>query len=440
MIDIQQLYRSNKEFRDSRLNSLFSDFSGLKESNPEGYMANLNAWKHFLSSVFNHGEMLSFNYTFLKKMLLYRTSRRDYLPEGLYIVLNDMINNDKSLILESTLNMHNESQRPGILLMLKNAFFGTNIIDVRNKQTCVETLLSVEVLENKCKVIKEKLFPILDSDALNLDHLRSILTESNIDINKHDLLLCLQYLQRDFDKLEISNDIVVMKNGDARREDESGEVVYEDLKHISDLSYTIYKLQKYSNEKIQEVSDIDKKLKKSLHEKNLIVAKTQLKLKKLHEIQINKTLNSLENLHTLKIKVEDAQNNLLISKVWKENTNVMKLLNQKAEVSDETFDELYREIQQTDHISNKLGTKFADPEDEAIDKELAELESQVISDNKRGEEQEIEEIQKKLDSLKLPTSKPLGEKGTQTANQKQQEVNEGGKKEDIETNKEAVLN
>lgn len=419
MVNIEDLYANNPEFRESRLKSLFSDYHNLKEHNPEGYEANLNIWKHFLSQVFLSNNSLAFNYDSLSKELFYKTGNTLYKPKGLYIAVNEMLNSDKSIIsLSEVQSINKEDTNSSNLFSRITLFlFGSSYIDIQNKYYRNESFIFRPKIEEYSQIIRTYLTPLIKDGPINLEHLQSILHYNGFNIGNDDLMYSLLYLNRTMKQFTVVNDIIYCVDEKLIEEN----VNTDDLKHITDLNYAIYKLQLYNDEKSKEITKLNDQIKKSLKDKNQITAKSQLKLKKMLEIQLQKTLASLENLHTIKIKVEDAQNNILISKVWKDNSNVLKLLNKKVKDDnvDDIFDSIYDEIQDTNKISENLG-RYIDNNvnDEEIEKELLELEEDVKKErnksknntNKNNNNNEIKDLEMKFDKLKIPDKKPGNEK------------------------------
>lgn len=52
-----EFIKNRPEFTSSRLPSLYSDFSFLKNANPEGYQANVSAWKYALQDAIWEGKI-----------------------------------------------------------------------------------------------------------------------------------------------------------------------------------------------------------------------------------------------------------------------------------------------------------------------------------------------------------------------------------------------
>lgn len=411
MGNIEELYKNNSEFRESRLKSLFSDYHNLKEHNPEGYEANLNIWKHFLSQVFQSNDSLTFNYELLSKELCYKTSKASYKPEGLYIALNEMLNSDKNIISLSAVQStyKEEDENSSLFSKISSILFGSTYIDIRNKKYRNESFIFVPKIEEYSQILKKYLIPIIKEGPMNLKHLQSILHNNEFNINNDDLMYSLLYLNKSMKQFTVVDGIIYWFNEKLMEE----KVNTDDLKHITDLNYAIYKLQLYNDEKSTEITNLNIQIRKSLKDKNQITAKSQLKLKKMLEFQLQKTLTSLENLHAIKIKVEDAQNNILVSKVWKDNSKVLKILNEKVKDSnfDDIFDSLYEEIQTTNQISDHLGQQIDgdDVSDEEINKELCKLEDDFEKEknnNSNDNDMDIEDLEKKFDKLKIPNKKP----------------------------------
>lgn len=101
---MEKFILSDKNFKKSRLPSLYSDFSHLQQTNIEGYTANLTSWKFLLLNIINnHNELLcqddviSFDSSTLVDQLTVRDATLTYKPKGLPEVLNSMINEDDRL-------------------------------------------------------------------------------------------------------------------------------------------------------------------------------------------------------------------------------------------------------------------------------------------------------------------------------------------------------
>ncbi|GAV26710.1 hypothetical protein PMKS-000165 [Pichia membranifaciens] len=407
MIDLQELYKKNADFRESRLKSLFSDYSQLKESNPEGYSANLNVWKHFLSVLFESQFPLSFDYEHLSKELVYKTNNRSYIPEGLYIAINDLLN-EKSIIFLSQLKVDKTKEgKSDFLETIKMLLFGPKSVDIRSKEYQEELLISVSKLQKYADKVKYSLLPLLEEGPVNLDHLQDVLDHENLKISKADLVNVLIYLRNQMPNINIENEILYSITSDMPNEDVR--VNTDGLKNLTDLNFTIYKLHMYNEEKSKEIIQLNEKISQSIKNKSQATARSQLKLKKMLELQVQKTLSSLENLHTLKLKLEDAHNNVMISKVWKDNSKILKLLNDEATDKDLdlVFDSLYDEIQNTNTVSEKLAQgATGEYNDEEIEQELFELEASVKRDKEISKDSNVENIRKKLASLKIPDTKP----------------------------------
>ncbi|KAG0683553.1 hypothetical protein C6P40_001784 [Pichia californica] len=410
MENINKLYESNPEFRESRLKSLFSDYSSLKESNPEGYNANINVWKNFLSLVLSSQYELTFNYNSLQKDLIYKKNSTIFKPEGLFIALNEMLNSDKSIIFSSQIEYFKkeEANNSNIFSIIRAIIFGVESLDIRKKKYINQSLIFVSKIDKYSQKVNSHLTQLLKHGPINVKHLQNVLSTQNFKINEDDLVITLSYLCQDYKGLNIADGVIYvddLKEENNNNENDKEKVDIDVLKHISDLNYTIYKLNLYNDEKLKEISKIDESIKQSLKNNNKITAKSQLKLKKTIEFQVKKTLSSLENLNLLKVTVEDAQNNLLISKVWKDNSNVLKFLNENTTKTnlDDNFDVLYDEIQTTNMISEKLGQNLVSFDDEEINQQLSDLEASISKNEEENKKNlEVDEVRKKLDSLKIP--------------------------------------
>lgn len=409
MTSVEELYKKNTDFRESRLKSLFSDYFSLKESNPEGYNANLNVWKHFLTTLFESQLPLSFDYELLSRELVYKTASRSYVPEGLYIAINELLN-EKSIILLSQLEADKTKEgKSDFLETIKWLIFGSRNPDIRSKEYKKELLIFMPKLQKYAEKVKSFLLPLLKEGPVNLDHLQDVLIHERFNISKSDLINVLLYLKNQMPNINVEKEVLYILPSDLPKED--ARVDTEGLKNLTDLNFTIYKLHMYNEEKSKEITQLSEKISESIKNKSQATARSQLKLKKMLELQVQKTLSSLENLHTLKLKLEDAHNNVMISKVWKDNSKILKLLNDEATDKDldVVFDSLYEEIQNTNTVSEKLAQgAIGENNDKEIEQELLELEASVKEEEEIAKDSNVENIRRKLDSLKIPDTKPQG--------------------------------
>lgn len=161
-----------------------------------------------------------------------------------------------------------------------------------------------------------------------------------------------------------------------------------EFKDLADLNYAIYKLNEYNQLKQDEITKLDDDVKNSIKIGQIKVAKSKLKVKKLIERQLLKSLSSLENIHMVKVKIEDAQNNLLIMGTLEVNSKLLKSLNAKISVEDidNAMDNITDEIDKSNEISGKLGKSINKRED--IDDELEQLAKEMKEDKEKEQKKE----------------------------------------------------
>jgi charged multivesicular body protein 7 len=427
----EKAYAADEEFRKSRLKSLFADFQSLQETNPEGYIYNLNVWKRYLKRVFTRNDTFKLSYgDELMKELTYRVDGNVYVPKGLYIVLNDMINKDKDVmrlnkLLELEAKGDAGSDKGGILDALRRLFLGEATEDVRATWTKEEgpqnTLIYLPVLKLTVGKVKSIVSPILEEGVMNTRYIKLVLEENGTLLDDAELKIVLDYWSFSSEEVNFVDDEVLCAC-EKKTEVTSTEKEHTgSLRHLADLHYAIHKLTTYSEAKQIEINKYDELIRSSIRDKNMILAKSQLRLKKMVEGQLLKNTKNLENMQTLKIHVEEAHNNIMIAHIWKENASILKTLNNQSEATDldEMMDELNEEIADTNAISDKLGKGISseNEDDIEIEEELMELEREIKSgalkeSQETKEKYSLAQLEDKFSKLKLPENKPRSEKGS----------------------------
>ncbi|VEU21980.1 DEKNAAC102995 [Brettanomyces naardenensis] len=409
-------------FKHSRLQSLYSDFSHLRESNIEGYRANIAAWKTlFLDLILNHDELLdqadkiSICSNTLVRQLTINDGILTYKSKGIDKVIDSMVNEDHTMIpysefvkkpvdLTGDLNgasggtlirsFLNPFIGPAYCNHLTNFHSGTGARDgslrANEKYVCLQKLRKVSSELKAC--IKGP------NEALLLDHLFSL---SNIG-SRFDFDCCIQFLSRDTGEICVDSEqgIAYLAGGQMNSTEE--------LKSIADLSYAIYTLQTYCDRRLADVSSLNGKIRELVNEKQHNLAKSQLRIRKIMEKQLNSSQVKLEQLQLIQIKIEEAQNNLIVVRTLESNSNLLKELNE--EVSDNSkLDELLEgysdQIDKTNAISDKLGS-LGEHGDEDIERELEALEEE---EEQKGEVQNanassasLNELEQRFKDLSMP--------------------------------------
>lgn len=334
----RNIYETDPEFRPTRLVSLFSDYKHLEEVNQEGFKANLQAWKRVVSKLIDQANLLLIDYKDLQKRLTYTTTTGEYVPQGLYIVLEELVKDGKLEIVKPK----------GVWGLLRWMVTG----DVRNQR-----LLSTDIM----KKVKGKA-----KGEINELHLKHLLKDLGI---------------------EDSENIIVESH-----------LVDIEQNSNTNVNFAIYRMEQFIAEKDKEIEKYKDLVKDSIKRKNLDNAKSQLKISKIMESQRSKALESLEQLHILKSKIEESENNKIVIGSLITGKEALKSMNVDINDVEDLVEGLNDEVHKIDNISDLLGKSVTDTnnfENEELDKELERIEN---------EEAEMDQTLNNLKSLKIDPS------------------------------------
>ena len=152
------------------------------------------------------------------------------------------------------------------------------------------------------------------------------------------------------------------------------------------------------------------KARLAISQKNRISALSQLRSRKMHESLLEKRTQTLLQVEGVYAKIEEAADQVEIVQVMKESTTVLRGLNTKSggpETVDEVIEGLRDEMTKIDDVSTiiiQAGQESGPVDEGAIDDELEMLEKEQ---QVKIEEQEIQKIRKRLDSLNMPIPSDL---------------------------------
>ncbi|ODV84079.1 hypothetical protein CANARDRAFT_9072 [[Candida] arabinofermentans NRRL YB-2248] len=400
---IQLLILENPSFKPSRLESLYSDFNHLKETNYEGYEANLRIWTGFLIDLrYHHDELFQDRLCFDGNKLIAQLTlhARNLVPKGLDKVLDHMTNVEKVIVPYSTF-----VKRP--IKEPKKGLIGSLISSVIGKPASMlegivsgdvnsgnlpkdEKYIFIEKLVEYSEMLR-KYLECENHSPIMSQHLFEIIQEPksafNVKLTEFDFDCCLKYLSRDSGAIELSqvdktesSKLIVLKKKSLKGDIELSKG---QLDSIAELKYTIYKLSKYNDETADRIQDIDTRVRKLLKDNHTISAKSQLKVKKMLEAKLLKSSQNQENLELLLANIEETNSNLLTVKILESNANVLQDLNSEVHHIDEVNNQFESALLRSKELSESLGQKIT------VDKDIEDelkllLEESKASDDKEG--------------------------------------------------------
>lgn len=401
MSTIRDCVTNHSLFTKSRLYSLYSDFRKLKEVNPDGYEANLIAWKSLIETFFQQ-QVLKDAFVLSTDGLADNLTLADYgKPIALDLVLEELIQSG-DLIPIKTFEQRTDSIytrkwiRP-LMSWTVNKFIMNTSYKVGDSRHNLKSdnLVSKKTLESYVKELDNKAgLEKLTGQSRTLftkEELSSYLNSLNIALHGKkvhlsgvDFELLLLYLERDINKVRVKDNII--KFGDS-------EITDEDIS-IAEIKSTLTNLNAKSDELQSKIDHVSLKLKESLSNKNnKELSLNLLRSKKLAEKSLATQLSLINQLESVMYKIDESSSNVQLLKALENGTVVLKSLNTQiggVERVEEIMDNLEEEKYQSDKIASELSRLETQVDDSEVEAEFQEMLSQETTKDKSPSQQKDE--------------------------------------------------
>lgn len=390
---LEKEVKNHKDFTTSRIRSLYSDFSNLRLLNPEGYDANINAWKSLLTSLLRGGHLGVFSFS--SNILLEELSITGYgeplaIGEVIQLMTDSEILIPKSVFELSTrsfLPTREQSQfstRAVIAWVAKRAGLGRYLAQSSNgklvKERYIDWKLLVEVGDKVCQHFQDSVAKGSYSDCLYTGRLFQLEIQRLLKRNIIDpeIQILITYLSRDRQvcNLHKNGGLEVLKFGNDPISEEDIAVA-----NLRDNAVKISEREVYLHEKI----DANKSLIKGLltQGKDELDDVTRQRIKSLLSTKniLTKSFASASELSiqlsTVLSKIDDSSNNVNTFNLLSQSSAVLKSMLSDINI-DQVLDlkeELDGQMAAVDEISGAIAES---PEhDEEIEQELMAMEQEV---------------------------------------------------------------
>ena len=426
----------------ARLPALYSDFRAQRTLNPDGYRANVSAWRQALSRLASsgllssHGNSSPFVMTIDQGLLRSLEHRQYGQPLALGTAVREAISNKDFVPLQIFLNAPQDvyqrswSELPWEVVGWTLRQLG--VIDpARGEDKLPQGRYAVTVnLENAAKRLSDK----AASMSSNFDRtftkaqFQATFAPGLVDgqkLSDTDVDVFLRYLSRDKQVVAYDGHTVkIFGSG------EKGGITEEDgaTASIKELIATLTHQTQLLNARLDELTQT---AKDAVTRKNRVAALGALKSKKITESSLSKRYASLNQLEEVAARIEQATDNAQLVRVMASSTDMLRNLNAQigsADRADAVMDRLREQMSETDEVAAILAESNAAAVDEGeLDDELEAMErsekekeqeaKQKEEEKKRREEdaKEAAAVQKKLDELpQVPADAELGSGKEQT--------------------------
>ncbi|OAQ96554.1 hypothetical protein LLEC1_02357 [Akanthomyces lecanii] len=412
------LGQNDAAFRKARLPALYADFRPQRTLNPDGYSANVTAWRHALSLLASRGmlsqganaNVLILN---LEDSLLRRLESRQFgQPLALGTVVRESVAANAMFPVQTFLQAQQSvfqrswSGVPWAVMGWTLRQMG--IVDPsRGDDTLPKgqyvLLENVEAATNHFNDImaehtskfgrvftKSQFYNTFASDLIPGQRL------SEADVN---VLLC--YLSRDKGIIEYDGKIVRIKGVG----DQTG--ITEDDKAIASLKDVTVKVKHQADLLSARIDELELDAKRALARKNKVSALAALRQKKVAEQTLLTRYATLNQLEETANKIEQAADNVAVVQAMEASSGVLASLNAQvgsADKVDAVMDELRDRVADTDELTAILAesTDSQAVDEGEIDDELAAMEREAAE---KDEDKEAEKAKDKMDRIsEVPAS------------------------------------
>lgn len=408
----------------NRLASLYSDFRAQQNINPDGYIANLEAWRKALEHaartgllpgsgatrnllVIDSGSQLTraLQHKDFGSPTCLREVLQDAVKKGAFVPAQDWLTSTESIYDKSWFKLPRVSIG-GILngawqigrdrlLGPPTQLSSGSFVAVANVEAASEEILSVQrSLPNVS--IADRIY----SKAAFLERFRDIL-KADAPITARDLDVLLVHMARDRHEVAVEGSTIKFK---ADAEDRPAPVTQEDAA-MAELHDAISRVQARLALLHENISKSGLAAKEAVQLKQLTRAKTCLRSKKLSESSAEHYTNLGIQLEESYMKLQQAADHVGMLEAMKAGAEAMALLNKQvggAEGVQKVMDSVNEEIATTEEITNIINESATPIDESEIDDEFAELEK--IEKEKR----EKEEAERTAELLaELPDTKKL---------------------------------
>ncbi|KAG7825011.1 hypothetical protein KL909_001303 [Ogataea angusta] len=374
----EEVILQDPQFKESRLESLYSNFNHLKE-NPEGLEANVTAWKALLLDAKNKcPDQFRDKVAFDSDSLVDQFSlpSKGLVPKGLNKVIDQLVQ-------ERVLVPYSQYQQDkGLLGRVVGWVFGPRYQSGNDDSGQLRKGEHFVISSELSRWSRELGSYLSNNSPLVKDHLLD-LASKDLGLSRFDIECCLICLERERK--------VVVEGPVVRFLDETQQEVQlspEQVESIATLKYSIYKMTKYNDETEKKVHELEARVREYVKKNQMIRAKSELKIQKALSAKLQKSTQGLENLVLLLYKIEENNNNMLVVKTLESNSKILKSMNEQVGDIASVVQEVREEWGKMDELGEHLGAIAAD--DSSIDEELELLEKEEREKSEKEEEKSAE--------------------------------------------------
>ncbi|KAK3996185.1 vacuolar-sorting protein SNF7 [Cladorrhinum sp. PSN332] len=399
---LDYLVEREPSFRKARLPALYSDFTPQKSLNPDGYTANLSAWRRGLSVVVKSGLAPSlksksssvFVLNCDEQALSRAFESKQYgRPLALGEVMKEMYKAGDLIPLSQFLEgKESIYAKRGWSVWGLGGWVLTKVVGdwtrVGGEYVVLENVEGVGKRFAEGDAVKE-LGETRFERVFSKAHFGKVFNSESSEgkgLSERDMELLLKFLSRD-------KGVLVYDGSTVKVGTEDGEEITEEDTSIAQLKELLTSLTHQTKILEKRVEELNATAKMAVAKQNRVAALAALKSKKLAESTLERRFATVSQLEEVAAKIQQASDNVQLVRVMESSSEALKSLTAQTggvERVEEVVDRLREQMAATDEISSILAeaSSMQAIDESEIDDELAELEQ---AEKKKVEEKESKE-------------------------------------------------
>ncbi|CAJ2512326.1 Uu.00g053410.m01.CDS01 [Anthostomella pinea] len=441
------LVENDKNFRKARLPALYSDFRPQRTLNPDGFAANVAAWKRGLSHAAIAGHAPSKSPTRnhmileLDDSLLRALESKQYGPPlALGTVLQEALAAGELMPLHQFLtakqSIYYKSWAHVPLTVLGWGLRQVGIVGGPGDAMPKGQFVVLANLEDVAKIFADaaadRASPF--ERTFSKEHFRRTFEASLLEgrrLSEADFEVLVKFLSRDKEVLATEGTTIKIRNS----AETEGATISEEDSAIASLKELMEDLTHQTEVLSRRIDELSIAAQDAVRRKNRVSALAALKSKKLAESNLATRHATLNQLEEVAAKIEQAADNVQLVRVMQSSTAALRNLNAQvggADKVDAVLDSLREQMGEVDEVGNIIAE--AGPSDAMDETEVDdEFEAMLAEERKKDEEaerikreaqqeQEAEETRRKLAELEKLAPVPVQGQGQGQGRERERET------------------
>lgn len=399
---------------------MYSDFRALQSLNPDGFAANVEAWKKGLAAALREGCVPSSGDLLVLRVdesLMHALETREWgRPLALGAVLRDATSKKEMMPLKNFMGAQESiyqrswSSTPWQAVSWGLRQFGLIDRYGDSDKVSVEDLVVLSNVETATREVQRR----MANHASRVDMIYSkhmfyrdygdVLTDKH-QISQKDLEILLTYISRDKGLADYDGQTIKFKS---HSDTQPPKITHEDSS-IASLKNLMFDIEKQLEALAARIDNLSATARDAVSRKNRVSAIASLRSKKLAESQLAKQSTVLGQLEEVYSKIAEAADQVELMRIMEGSTGVLKALHKEiggVERVDDVLAQLGEQMAQVDEIGNVLTEINRGVVDESeVDDELEALE---LEDRNKKEEVERLSNERKEEDEAAKTKRRLG--------------------------------